>query len=167
VNPQRDGSALSFLDVLTNGLGSLLVLFFLMSALRSGIISETPTPVDETTQQGFHRGDDRGKMDPFVVLVSGPAKSALFVKGNGDRFLVEGEAAVPPGRRFSVGTNYALLIAEAAPAEGCSIQLIGLRPDATGWVRVFHGEKLLLARTLQPGRDGKMPIWPLVAGGKP
>lgn len=155
-NEEKDTS-LSFLDVMTNGMGSLLVLFFLMAALQGGDFAAHQA-------QGFDRGKGQGGAEaeakrPFVIVVSGQAGAALFAREGG--WAIEGDAAFAQEARTSTGANYALLYAEVPPGNECRIGLKGLRPDATGTLTIFQDKALHSRRSIQPVKADPLAIWPV------
>src|SRR4051812_28092798 len=108
--------SLSFLDVITNSLGSILLLFFIMIAVRGGL-----TALDQPPPAGADAGG-AGALDPFVVVVAGAPRAALFADAKASPWQVRGApAAYRP--QTGAGANYAVFLADAPPPAGATVWL--------------------------------------------
>lgn len=151
-------TSLSFLDVLTNGMGSLLVLFFLMAALQS---ADATLPSSDSRGVGMRTAET----EPFVILLTSPTNAVLFPRPNAESWRINGDPAFAARVRRDVGPTHALLYADRPPDDNEVITLHDL-PTAVGVkVEVYVGRERVLAVEQQAGGDGRLVLWP--RGGKP
>jgi hypothetical protein len=141
-------TSLSFLDVLTNGLGSLLVLLFLMAALR--------------TADAGASGDEVARTDaePFLILASAVPPTVLFDRPTAECWHVTGDLAFDTRARRDAGPRHALLYAERPPQPDAVIALHDLRADAVLKVEVYRGRERVHTAQRKPGGDGRLTLWP-------
>ena len=136
---QDSGSvlSLSFVDVFANSFASLLVLFFIMVALRGTL---------EWSQNGV-RGGGTGEagepVSPFLVMVQAPsgalrkihADDPWEIDNNQGRFVF----------RTTTGFDYAVLYADRPPPTDVVLRLRLTCPHPAVTVQVYEG-----GRALQP-----------------
>jgi hypothetical protein len=106
-------TSLSFLDVLTNGMGSLLVLFFLMAALQ--------------TADGAASAPETADAEPFLILTSATPLATLFDRPAAECWHVTGDPAFDTRARRDAGPGHALLYADRPPGPTAVIALHELR----------------------------------------
>lgn len=148
--------SLSFVDVIANGLGSLLVLFFLMATLQGGLHWSTRTNSDA--------GQTNDPSDPFVLLVAANNEKPL-VAGGATPWLVGGAQG---GFSYteSYGPGYAVLYADRVPPLGTTVHL-RLDPQAMpadARVQVFRAGRQTVGRLERPV-DRLVRVWPLAELG--
>jgi hypothetical protein len=139
-------TSLSFLDVLTNGMGSLLVLFFLMAALR----------IADGTATTPRSGD----VEPFLILASTPHPATLFDRRAAEPWHVSDPAFDRRARR-DAGPTHAILYADRPPGPAAVVALHELRVGVSVKVEVFRGGERILAAERKPGVDGRLVLWPV------
>ena len=121
-----DAASLSFVDVIANGMGSMLVLFILMTLIRASVDFGAVEQTGAST--GTANGDQAGGKEPFVILVTTPAKAQLFAPLGGQLQLDPQVAWVlldpiyKKTVRLNVGANYAAFYAPAPPCRICQLR---------------------------------------------
>lgn len=138
-------TSLSFLDVLTNGMGSLLVLFFLMAALR--------------TADGVAFGEGAGRTanaEPFLIMTSA---ATLFDRPTAECWRVTGDPGFEARTRRDAGPGHALLYADRPPGPDAVIALHEVRADAVVKVEVYRGRERVLIAERKPVA-GRLTLWP-------
>lgn len=160
MNPeQSDSVSMSFVDVITNGMGSMLVLFLLMTVLRQAVDLGAPHSPEGTEGVGGQTGavaaSRTPEKDPFVILVTSSDRRQLFDAGGG-RWELSDEFG---GARRNTGGTFAALYAALPPPAGATVVLRGARAWEVVNVQVWHGGKMT-ARTETPRGDGAVAVWP-------
>jgi len=135
--------SLSFVDVFTNGLGALLVLFFIVAILQ------TTLEWASATQQGIIA--DKPVTDPFVILLR--AEQDAFEPGLG-------AWDVPTGNEtdHDVGPRYAVLVLEDMPATASRVFIEGISNVAVR-CDVYHGRQQIRREYVVP-EDKRLCVWP-------
>jgi hypothetical protein len=105
--------ALAFVDVITNGLGGMLILFFLVILLQTQLEWK-----DSRTPTTGHKGRDSS---PFVLIVKTKDGAAAFdpkAKDSVWQFqgMPAGEVSTRRGVHWDWGTNYGLFVANRPPS---------------------------------------------------
>lgn len=164
-DPAESGS-LSFVDVLANGMGSMLVLFILMTLLRA---TADFGAVDQTTLSSAGGSGDQvgGGNEPFVILVTSQPKTQLFAPIGGKlRPAAEAwqcDANYKSTARLNVGANYATFYGPSPPSNDETIRLTGLNPNAVILIRIYRGSGELPIHTAKVD-GGEYAVWPAPVG---
>jgi hypothetical protein len=164
----NDDSAvsLSFLDVITNSLGSVLLLFFIMVALKETALLLDQPPSTKALQH-VGQGEDR---QPFVLLISVPSGQSLLSDLKANPWDREGTA--PTFGTVAWGSNYAVFYADGAPPADAKLFVGPLEPNVRFRVQEFRAGKRRAPReemtAAQLSRDakGRTRIWPLPKTGE-
>lgn len=152
---QETGSvlSLSFVDVFANSFASLLMLFFVMVAIR-GTVDWIPNAA-RGTSEGAGDGDGEAR-NPFLVLVEVPS-GPLWMPVPGK----EGPWIVDENYEFttSAGESYVVLYAEKPPPAFAEVGLRLAPGHAAGTVRVYVGGEALPVVDV-PAGAASVRIWP-------
>lgn len=154
-----DVISLSFVDVLANGLGSIVALFLIVTILRQGLelterSSARPTDTTQRLRQpvGQRRPPEK---DPFVILVTSEDDQPLRAEQADYRW----EYPEDLGGRPNGGGRFAALYLSRPPADQM-VTLAGLRAGTRVVVRVWsqEGERPPRVGTVEP--QGRIVVWP-------
>lgn len=165
MNPeQADSVSMSFVDVITNGMGSMLVLFLLMTVLRQAVDLGAPHSPNGSEGEGGQTGAVAAarapEKDPFVILVTSSGRRPLFAgQGQWDLSDEFGNA------RRNTGATFAAVYAALPPPAGATVVLRGARSGEVVTVQVWH-KGAMTARTETPRGDGSVPVWPIPKEGQ-
>jgi hypothetical protein len=149
----------SFLDVITCGLGSILLLFFLMVAIKGEM------QFDDGTQTEFVQ--DERTAAPLIILVTGQDSRPIWAAGVAEPWQAS------PGvfdHQLAAGPNYAVLYARQPPPRDWTLKLGPLAADARVNVQVIaDGRRVIPAETEErktaTWKEGDfISVWPLPAG---
>ncbi len=135
--------SLSFVDVFANSFACLLVLFFLMVAVRGHL--EWSHPAGRGGNSGAGQG---APVNPFLVLVKippGPLRVSLDV----EIWEIEnaGDFLASPRTQTTIGADYAVLYAEQPPLSGAILRLRLPQSHPAGTVQVYQGGRALQQQT--------------------
>src|SRR5262245_53768553 len=146
--------SVSFLDLITCGLGSVLLLFDILLVLKGDLDFGN-------RQEGVRGGQDEA---PFVELISAPPHTQLWIDSERSPWEVRGE---PPARqRINHGPNFAVLYADRPPPPGTRVLLGPFRPDVRFGLQVFYNGKRglpregLTATAIGLLEEGRACVWP-------
>jgi len=148
-----DASSLSFVDVLANGLGGLLILFILTTAVQTDIdfAKEGKDKGVKTKKDGTGRGDNQ--KDPFVALVIGPPRVPILNEPK-DPW----RATRRTDERYDYGATFAVMHGPNPPTG--DLALDNLRPGIRLTVSIFvHGEPAGTRSQIVPP-SGSIKVWP-------
>jgi hypothetical protein len=136
---QDSGSvfSLAFVDVLANSFASLLVLFFIMVALRGALGWSEGGPSEGSTLSGSAE-----PQSPFLVLVKAPPGPLQAFPGE-DLWIPTGEGRDGFDYRTTSGDAYAVLYADRPPPAGVVLRLHLVRPHPDGTIQVYQGGRIL------------------------
>jgi hypothetical protein len=146
----------SFLDVITCGLGSILLLFFLMAAIKGEMQFGASTRA-ELTQT------DRAPV-PLIVMVTGQDSLPIWAQGVAQPWQAP-EANFD--HKWVVGRDYAILYAAQLPPHGWTLKVGPFAANARISVQVIsEGRRALQATNVEmrsiAWRDGDwLSLWPL------
>ncbi len=150
-----DVFSMSFLDVLTCGLGAVLLLFFILMTLRKEFVVSAAR-----TARG---GTVSGAVDasPFLILATTPSETGIWdSEANAWDILGEPQAEL----RTESGASYAVVYGEEAPSLETRIVLSALKPDTLLHVQVFTRGKWLYSAEGTAEKlgatNGKLLLWP-------
>ena len=139
-----DASSLSFVDVLANGLGGLLILFILTTA------------VIDFAKEGKDKGvetEEDGQKNPFVALVIGPPRVPILNEPK-DPW----RATRRTDERYDYGATFAVMHGPNPPTG--DLALDNLRPGIRLTVSIFvHGEPAGTRSQIVPP-SGSIKVWP-------
>jgi hypothetical protein len=151
-----DALTTSFLDIITCGLGSILLLFFLMVAIKG----EMQFDDNSLSEQGQNRHDS-----PLIILVTGE-NNQKTIWANGVT-----EPWQAGGAEFSTvlqyGQGYAVLYARKMPPRDWRLSVGPFDPNASVTVEVISdGQRLLRLssdkiKEITRQQQGILPLWPL------
>lgn len=154
--------SLSFLDVMTCGMGGMLLLFFILCILK-GELELAEGAAQEITEAGRRTA-------PFVVVVAAePGKLLWEGDGPGD-WKLEGFDQHELGR--GIGRNYAVLYIKRTPPQSSAVRIGPLRPGTRLTVQVFERGKRAFAAgpflAAELGAVGNhLQVWPVVGEKRP
>ncbi len=164
-----DTISMSYVDIIMNSMGCLLVLFLLMVVIRGTVTLGVGPSSEEGASappnpNALKGGSDREALqDPFVVLVTSGAEGSLkpIFPGSG-----AGAWVLPDGfqAQTNTGPSFATLCAPTPPTG--RIQLKGLRGEGPLIVRVSQGGHQLKRRRVEV-RGGTADVWPEQEEAKP
>jgi hypothetical protein len=141
-NKSTGDFSLSLVDVVTNGLASVLVLFFLLTALRSHL----------SWSASGHAADslELRAVDPVLILVTADSEHGTFTA---DSPWISQAGVLGIVRTH--GTSYATFYAAEPPTEPVELKLPDDRRNCR--IRVFHGK-----RQWEPqiGDEPIVRVWP-------
>lgn len=154
--------SLSFLDVMTCGMGGMLLLFFILCIIK-GELELADRSVREATELGQLAA-------PFVVVVAAEPGSLLWENEVVGEWSTEGLDRRELG--LGVGRNYAVLYAYRSPPNTAQVRIGPLMPKARLTVQVFErGKRAFAAGPLLPSELGAasshLQIWPLAGENRP
>jgi hypothetical protein len=166
MNKDSSVLSLSFMDVMTSGMGSLLLLFFIMVATQSSLdLSSSPSPSrasrDDITGESAVPGEQ--DLSPFAVLIQTDAGTELWKPDAKVTWESLGDAS---NWKRSHGLNYVMVHGLRTPAHDAELR-VGPVPDnaENGTVRVdvFRKGKRTTKRALLPADivNGMFRIWPV------
>lgn len=151
--------SLSFVDVLANGMGSIVVLCLIVTVLYQGMeltqqLAAQPTdPTDRIHQTtGQHRPLEK---DPFVILVTNEDDQPLRASTAGCRWEYPDDVPAQPNG----GSRFAALYLYRSPADQ-TIALSGLRVGARVVVRIWSREGMRPPRLEMIEAEGRIIVWP-------
>lgn len=106
--PSRNDTSLAFVDVITNGLGGMLVLFFIVVLVQSQL--EWGDPAESSKESGA------SDMQPFVLIVKSTGDTSVFDPGSGQSVwnfegVPPGMIATQRGTQWDWGRSYAIFVA--------------------------------------------------------
>ena len=145
----RSGLSVSFLDLMTCSLGAVLLLFFILAAVKEHFEYHRVTrPETETSDL---------EESPFVIVAYSKANEMLFSDPERQRWEVRPH---DPNIHMFSGTNYAILLAAKTPSIATRIELVSLNPQAEFRWQVMDGSRLLPLVNDKAADDGRMKLWP-------
>lgn len=159
-DPADQTITMSFVDVITNGMGSLLALFLVLTMVRelnSLDVSEAPPDQLQTGQRSSSAGPDRlADKDPLILLVLGQGEQSLRMEGGEYQWSYPDQlpAQVNGGSRFAAITLLKPL------RGGEDISLGGLRPNLSTTIRVWKSGQELPPRGATVPANGRLTLWP-------
>ncbi|MFO0906380.1 MAG: hypothetical protein U0939_25465 [Pirellulales bacterium] len=146
---------LAFVDVITNGLGAMLVLFFVV-VLVQGSLEWSATPDSPTP-------GDRPDSDPLVLLAQS-TNPAFDVDSSERVWRYSGwsDAALADrrGTNWDWGPSHAVLIAPRPPAAGATIEVRTLPGGGELRLELHHGERHWTQTVVLPDAGGWVSVWP-------
>lgn len=150
---------LAFVDVITNGLGAMLVLFFVVVMVQGSLEWSAST---ESATRG-----DLPEADPVVLLAQ--ASRPVFDAESEERVWrhsgwTESSLTDRRGDQWDWGESHAVLVSTQPPAAGASIDL---RVGAGGGdlrVELHHGQRHLTRTIPIPAEGGWVNVWPWPGG---
>jgi hypothetical protein len=164
-----DTISMSYVDIIMNSMGCLLVLFLLMVVIRGTVSLGADSAADEGVSaqpnlNAIEGGTNRAALqDPFVILVTsgvGSSQEPIFPDaGTGAWVLPDGFSAVT-----NTGPSFATLYALTPPTG--PIRLKRLRGGHSLVVRVSQAGHELKPRRV-PVRSGTADVWPAPEETKP
>lgn len=158
------GFTLTLLDVLTCGMGGMLLLFVIIIAVNDDLTFDKQ-------QAASQAGREDGDRVPLAVILTGSARDPLWPAGGESPWVVPVKLQEEELVRFSHGKNYAVLFAKNSSETGPEIWVGPLPPGASASVCVAFGNRKIHLQTADqlaalPRRaDGKVRIWPLPQEG--
>ena len=146
---------LTFVDVITNGLGAMLVLFFVV-VLVQGSLEWSSTPDAKTNQE-------KPESDPVLLLVQSTtnafdAESAEPIwrySGWSDTALANHR-----GVNWDWGPTHGLFLAHRPPAADASIEIYTLPGGGELRLEWHHGEHHWIHTLVAPPEGGWVTVWP-------
>ncbi|MFO1063096.1 MAG: hypothetical protein U0892_04385 [Pirellulales bacterium] len=118
----NDSSSISFLDLLTCGLGGILLLFFIVVALRDEI---------DLDGQQTEKGKAVEKDSVVLIHIASPEGETLFDKSGAWVLVQDSEVTpMPQSITTSFGSSFAVFYAVKPLPRGSKLRLDGIRSDA-------------------------------------
>lgn len=160
IDPSDQTITMSFVDVITNGMGSLLALFLVLTMVRDlnfFDVSEAPLDQPRTSQRSTKAGSDRPPdKDPLIFLVLGHGEQSLRMEGGGYQWSYPDHlsAQVNGGSRFAAITLLTPL------RGGEDISLGGLRPNVSTTIQIWKSGQELPPRAAIVPATGQLTLWP-------
>ena len=140
-------TTLAFVDVLTNGLASMLVLFVLAALLQTQLEYDAPAG------DGGPSADRR----PFVLVAVADPPAAV---PEGGLLTLSGEAGWPPPGTADHGDGYAVLALDAPPPPGAVVTALGGDEDSEITVEILRGDAATRTRGFDLPAGGRRVVWP-------
>jgi len=146
----------SFLDVITCGLGSILLLFFLMVAIKGEMEFDDGTQADSSQTERVAA--------PLIVMVTGQEGRPIWAPG------VTQPWQAPQAEfdhKWVVGQDYAILYAAQPPPRQWTMKVGPFAPNSRVSVQVISdGRRALQVTNVEmksiAWREGDyLPLWPL------
>lgn len=146
---------LAFVDVITNGLGAMLVLFFVVVMVQGSLewsaSAESPT-----------RGD-LPEADPWVLLVQ-TGNPVFDVTAEKDVWRSsgwsEGSLSDRRGQQWDWGESHAVLLTPRPPGAGASLDLQVRAGGGEMQVELHHGKRHWTRTVPLPAEGGWVSVWP-------
>lgn len=160
----NDAATTSFLDIITCGLGSVLLLFFLMVVIK-GEMQFDSSSSDETTQSVG--SSQKAGTAPLVVLVTAADGKRLWAAEGAEPWQLPD---APFDHEKQSGPNYAVLYARQTPPPGWTLSVGPFAPDARVNVQVIANGKRVYhinnadVKSLNWRRGDFLPVWPVPEG---
>ena len=146
----QGAGSLSFLDVLTCGLGGIIMLFLVIMALNPNISSRRePERIEEKKNFAviveFAKGGLARGSDPWVIQNEGETKWTPEV--------------------IQSGPGFAILVSDSLPPDDTKIQLVGIQDNSSLSVRHSNGTELV-ALEYDRYENRALDVWPMSARRK-
>lgn len=139
--------SLSLVDVVTNGLASILVLFFLLTLIRQQVTWESTF--------SEQRGHASQAIDPLLIVVTSTSDQELFT---GQQSPWASEPSGPQIRKAH-GRNFATFFAPDAPQSPQQVVLTLPPEHGRCKVQIVHGT-VASPKTIEPNQVGPIVLWP-------
>lgn len=162
MNKDHSVLSLSFLDVMTSGMGSLLLLFFIMVATQASLDLSSSSETNSGRESLTGESSIEGKRNaaPFAVVIRCNAGKSLWKADSKMLWMPRGSEF---NWRNSHGDNYAITHGLRTPPQGAELWVgpVAVEPPFT--IDVFQNGKRTASRRATPGdidSDGMFRVWP-------
>jgi len=154
MDSETEPTSLAFVDLLTNGLGGVLVLFFIASLFQKDL-SWANTSIRDAAES-------RDRNQPFVIVARvepmcfGPNQQVVVVEG------LKRRDGLQKGGKYDWSNAHAVLVLDKKPNIGTSIRIGGVTEPASLIVEYYHGDRRRLINSkpipIVPGEY--VTVWP-------